>query len=66
MHALSLAVVSRDYSLEVEHGLLLAVVSPVEEHGLSGMQASAVAAHGLSSCGSQVLEFRLSSCDVWV
>ena len=34
MNALSLAVASRDYSLDVVHGLLLAVVSLVEEHGL--------------------------------
>ena len=34
MHELSLAVVSRDYSLDVVHGLLLAVVSLVVEHRL--------------------------------
>ena len=34
MHELSLAVVSRGYSLDVVHGLLLAVVSLVVEHRL--------------------------------
>ena len=44
------------------HKLLIEVASFVEEHGLKGTWTSVVAGHGLSSCGSWVLEHRLSSC----
>ena len=46
-------------------GLLFALASLVAEPGRQGAQASAVAACGLSSCGSQVLEHRVSSCEAW-
>ena len=39
------------------HGLLIAVVSLIEEHGLQGTRVSVVAARGLRSCGSWALEF---------
>ena len=42
----SVVVVSRDLSLVLVSGLLIAVVS-VAEHGLQGAQASVVVAHGL-------------------
>ena len=51
----SLVEVSRGYSLTVVHRLLTAVASFVVEHRLYRAQ-------GLSSCGSQVLEHRLSGC----
>ena len=51
-------------SLVAAHRLLISVVSLVAEHGLLGMRASIVAIHGLSSCSFQILERRLSSCDI--
>ena len=42
-------------------GLRIAVASRCRARAL-GMQASVVVARGLSSCGSRVLECRLSSC----
>ena len=49
----------------VVHGLLIAVASLVVEHGAVGVRASVVVARGLSSCGSQVVECRLSRCGAW-
>ena len=46
-------------------GLLIVVASPVAEHRALGVRASVVVARGLSSCGSRVLEHRLSSCGTW-
>ena len=43
----SLVAAGGDCSLVVEHGLLVAVASPVAEHRLWGMQASVVVACGL-------------------
>ena len=46
------------------HGPLTVVVFLVVEHGPSGMTTSVAATYGLSSCGSRVLEQRLSSCSM--
>ena len=48
MHGLSLAAVSRSYSLIVVHRLLITVTSLVVEHGLSGVWALEVVGHRLS------------------
>jgi len=42
--------------------LLIVVASLAAEHRLQGMYASAVVACGLRRCGSQALDYRLSSC----
>ena len=55
-------VVSGGYSLVVSR-VLTAVASLVEEHWRQSTLAAAVATYGFSSCGSQVLEHRLNSCD---
>ena len=55
-------IVSGGYSLVVSR-LLIAVVSLVEDHWCCSMLASVIASYGFSSCGSQVLEHRLISCD---
>ena len=51
---LSLVSMSRDYSLIVVHGFLIAAASLVAENCLLGTWALPVAAGGLSSCGVQV------------
>ena len=45
--------------------LLIAVASLCFRAQALGMRASVVVARGLSSCGSQVLEHRLSICSTW-
>ena len=56
---------SRDYSLVVVHGLLIAVASLIAEHRLQGTRASVAVAHRLISCGSWALECGLSSLGTW-
>ena len=53
---LSLAALSRGYSLVELFRLLTAVAFPVVEHRLWGTRASVVAAHGFISCVSRTLE----------
>ena len=64
MHRLSPVAASRDYSLVVARGLLVAVASLVAEHRALGMWASRC---GVSSCwraqGSRHAGF--SSYDMW-
>ena len=52
MHRLSPVAASRDYSLVVACGLLVAVAPLVAEHRALGMRASAVMTRGPSSRGS--------------
>ena len=62
MHRFSPVAASSRYSLATARGLFTAMASPLVEHGFYDLWASVAAALGLSSCGSQVLESRLSSC----
>ena len=61
----SLVVVSGGYSLVEVQGLLIVVVSLVEQYRLQGAWASFVVACGVSSWGWRPPELRLISCGTW-
>ena len=61
-HRLSLAAASGGYSVVVECGPLIVVVSLAAEQGECSWQASGVAARGLSRFSSRAPESRFNSC----
>ena len=62
LHGVSLDMESRDRSLDLVHGLLIAVASLVAELRLQGTWASVKCGTQAQQCGSRTLEDSLNCC----